>query len=1133
MRRISDGKGGPDFPVFMKKSAPIARARQVRQPPDSRLNGNEIDNKRLLAALTAFKRGDFSVRLPDGWTGVAGKIADTFNDIIRTNQRMTQELERIGREVGKKGRIAQRASLSEVSDSWAKAIGSVNDLIGDLVRPTNEMARVIGAVAKGDLSKTMATRIKGQPLEGKFLRTARIVNAMVEQLGGFASEVTRVAREVGTEGKLGGQAKVKGVAGTWKDLTDNVNLMASNLTSQVRNIAAVTTAVANGDLAKKITVDVRGEFLELKDTINKMMDQLRAFAAEVTRVAREVGTEGILGGQAKVEGVSGTWKDLTDSVNYMASNLTSQVRNIAAVTTAVAKGDLSKKITVNVKGEILELKNTINTMVDQLSSFASEVTRVAREVGTEGELGGQADVKGVAGTWKDLTDSVNSMAGNLTAQVRNIAEVTTAVANGDLSKKITVDVRGEILQLKDTINTMVDQLSSVASEVTRVAREVGTEGKLSGQADVKGVAGTWKDLTDSVNSMAGNLTGQVRNIAEGTTAVANGDVSKKTTVDVCGEILVSFFRRRLWPTRLALVVAASAAAILLGIASFSYGSKLYKDWHQRRLLHRAASMLQEEKFDQAAQNARKVLMVDPNSVPAYYILAEAAEKQNLEEAVSWRAQIARLLPKDPDSQLNLASAALRFGEIDLARKAQDDVAPNYRDSAAFHVVAGWLARAEGNFAEQEGQFATAVKEEPGNDLYQFNLAALQIQSTDTEKSAKARDVLDRLSKVAPFRTGALRALFNDAVARNDLAAADNFAQQLQMSQEVTFGDYLLCLSFYGKLDEKKFRPLLEKVKLFAVRSPSDLASLMSWMNENSLAGDVVKWIDKLSTDKLTSPPVSIAVADTYANTKNWSRLRRWTGTGSWGDSDYLRIAYQAIAMRRSQKNAAHTEFETLWRLAEQGTNEQSERELDLARLASRCDLEKESEQLWLRVANPPMGREALEALRRLYRANDNLEKLYGTLQRLHESSPNEALITADLARLGLNIEQNTKESHDLAKEAYDRAPNELNCAVTYAFSLDRLGRSTEGLEIILKLPADKLHDPHAAVYVALLLLDSNQADAAKEYIDAASDGKIYAEEKKLLGEARTKLATALTGPTPSVAPAPTEPSPTPTPTSTP
>ena len=330
---------------------------------------------------------------------------------------------------------------------------------------------------------------------------------------------------------------MKGVAGTWKDLTDTVNSMAGNLTGQVRNIADVTTAVANGDLSKKITVDVKGEFLELKNTINTMVDQLRSFASEVTRVAREVGTEGKLGGQARVEGVSGTWKDLTDTVNFMAGNLTAQVRNIAAVTTAVANGDLSKKITVDVKGEILELKNTINTMVDQLSSFAAEVTRVAREVGTEGKLGGQADVKGVAGTWKDLTDTVNFMAGNLTGQVRNIADVTTAVANGDLSKKITVDVKGEILELKNTINTMVDQLSSFAAEVTRVAREVGTEGKLGGQADVKGVAGTWKDLTDSVNFMAGNLTGQVRNIAEVTTAVANGDLSKKITVDVQGEIL--------------------------------------------------------------------------------------------------------------------------------------------------------------------------------------------------------------------------------------------------------------------------------------------------------------------------------------------------------------------------------------------------------------------------------------------------------------------------------------------------------------------------------------------------------------------------------------------------------------------
>jgi HAMP domain-containing protein/signal transduction histidine kinase/ActR/RegA family two-component response regulator len=518
----------------MKKAPLTKKTRQRNRAPS---NGTDFDTSQLLSALMAFKRGDFSARLPEDWVGVPGKIADTFNTVIETNQRMTQELERIVHAVGKEGRIGQRASIGEVSDSWADVIQCINVLIGDLVRPTSEMARVIGAVAKGDLSQTVATEIEGRPLKGEFLHTAKTVNAMVGQLSAFASEVTRVAREVGTEGKLGGQAKVKGVAGTWKDLTDNVNLMASNLTSQVRNIAAVTTAVANGYLAKKITVDVRGEFLELKDTINRMVDQLRSFASEVTRVAREVGTEGKLGGQAKVEGVSGTWRDLTDSVNSMASNLTSQVRNIAAVTTAVANGDLSKKITVKVKGEILELKNVINTMVDQLSSFASEVTRVAREVGTEGKLGGQAAVEGVAGTWKDLTDSVNSMASNLTAQVRNIAGVTTAVAKGDLSKKITVDVRGEILELKDTINTMVDQLRSFAAEVTRVAREVGTEGKLGGQADVRGVAGTWKDLTDSVNFMASNLTAQVRNIAAVTTAVATGDLTKKITVDVKGEIL--------------------------------------------------------------------------------------------------------------------------------------------------------------------------------------------------------------------------------------------------------------------------------------------------------------------------------------------------------------------------------------------------------------------------------------------------------------------------------------------------------------------------------------------------------------------------------------------------------------------
>src|SRR5438105_2615483 len=508
---------------------------QARPAPDngsSDANGPDLGSREILRALIAVKKGDFSVRLPVDWTGTAGKIADTFNEVAESMEQSTEELNRISRLVGKEGRINERLGGGKASGAWLERVDSVNTLISCLVHPISETARVIGAVAKGDLSQTMATEIEGRKLEGEFARTARTVNTMVDQLSSFSSEVTRVAREVGTEGKLGGQAKVKGVAGTWKDLTDNVNLMASNLTSQVRNIATVTTAVANGDLTKKITVDVRGEFLELKDTINTMVDQLRSFASEVTRVAREVGTEGALGGQAKVEGVSGTWKDLTDSVNLMAANLTAQVRNIATVTTAVANGDLSKKITVNVKGEILELKNTINTMVDQLSSFAAEVTRVAREVGTEGKLGGQAIVKGVAGTWKDLTDNVNFMASNLTVQLRDVSKVSSAIANGDLTRKITVDARGEILQIKNVINTMVDQLGSFASEVTRVAREVGTEGELGGQADVKGVAGTWKDLTDSVNSMAGNLTSQVRNIADVTNAVANGDLSKKITVDV-------------------------------------------------------------------------------------------------------------------------------------------------------------------------------------------------------------------------------------------------------------------------------------------------------------------------------------------------------------------------------------------------------------------------------------------------------------------------------------------------------------------------------------------------------------------------------------------------------------------------
>jgi HAMP domain-containing protein/signal transduction histidine kinase/DNA-binding response OmpR family regulator len=499
---------------------------------------DELDKRLLLKILAEVRSGNFSVRMPIDQVGMSGKICDTLNEIISLNETLVEELTIARNTIGKQGHLNHRVELPRSArGSWATSVSAINTLISDLVHPTIEIAHVISSVAKGNLSQEMPLKIGDHVLQGEFAKIAAEVNDMVKQLNLFSMEVTRVAREVGSEGKLGGQAKVKGVAGVWKDLTDSVNQMAGNLTAQVRNIAEVTTAVAKGDLRKKITVDVQGEILELKNTINTMVDQLNSFSSEVTRVAREVGTDGKLGGQAEVKGVAGTWKDLTDSVNQMASNLTGQVRNIAEVTTAVARGDLSRKITVDVKGEILELKNTINTMVDQLNSFSAEVTRVAREVGSEGKLGGQATVKGIGGVWKDLTDSVNQMGSNLTAQVRNIAEVTTAVAKGDLSRKITVDVKGEILELKNTINTMVDQLNSFASEVTRVALEVGTEGKLGGQAKVQDVGGTWKDLTESVNQMASNLTAQVRNIADVTTAVATGDLSKKITVNVAGEIL--------------------------------------------------------------------------------------------------------------------------------------------------------------------------------------------------------------------------------------------------------------------------------------------------------------------------------------------------------------------------------------------------------------------------------------------------------------------------------------------------------------------------------------------------------------------------------------------------------------------
>src|SRR5206468_2074499 len=459
-------------------------------------------------------------------------LKETINTMVDQLNAFASEVTRVAREVGTDGKLGGQAVVRGVAGTWKDLTDSVNSMASNLTGQVRNIAEVATAIAQGDLSRKITVHVRGEILQLK-----ETINTMVDQLNGFAGEVTRVAREVGTEGRLGGQAQVPGVAGTWKDLTDNGNSMASNLTAQVRNIAEVPPAIASGDLSNKITVNVSGEILQLTGTINTTVDQLNAFASEVTRVAREVGTEGKLGGQAQLKGVAGTWKDLTDSVNSMASNLTGQVRNIAEVATAVAGGDLAKKITVDVRGEILQLKETLNTMVDQLNRFASEVTRVAREVGAEGKLGGQANVPGVAGTWKDLTENVNSMASNLTGQVRNIAEVTTAVARGDVSGESNVDVKGEMLELKNTINTMVDQLNAFAGEVTRVAREVGTAGRLGGQAVVPGVAGTWKDLTDNVNLLAANLTTQVRNIAEVTTAVARGDLSRKITVDVKGEIL--------------------------------------------------------------------------------------------------------------------------------------------------------------------------------------------------------------------------------------------------------------------------------------------------------------------------------------------------------------------------------------------------------------------------------------------------------------------------------------------------------------------------------------------------------------------------------------------------------------------
>src|SRR4026209_1099899 len=514
----------------------VTPKKRAGKPDDDSPGGSPLELQNLLQALRAMRAGDFSVRMTGEEDGLLGKIADTFNEIVAANQRMAEQIERVGQLVGREGQTRHRVKFGLSSGAWGEIESSVNTLIDDLIWPTKEVTTAVAAVAQGNLLNTVRLEVDGRPLKGEFLEAATIVNTMIKQLSVFTTEVTRVAREVGTEGKLGGQAQVREVTGVWKDPTESVNSMAGNLTAQVRNIADVTIAVANGDLSRKITVDVRGEILQIKEASNPMVDQLRSFASEVTRVAREVGTDGRLGGQAVVPGVAGTWKDLTDNVNLLAANLTTQVRNIAEVTTAVARGDLSLKITVDVKGEILELKNTINTMVDQLNAFAAGVTRVAREAGTGGLLGGQAQVLGVAGTWKDLTYNVNVMASNLTEQVRGIVKVVTAVANGDLKPKLTVNAKGGAAALAETINNMTATLATFADQVTTVAREVGVEGRLGGQGNAPGAAGTWKDLTGNVNLLAANLTTQVRAIAEVATAVTKGDLTRAIQVGALGEV---------------------------------------------------------------------------------------------------------------------------------------------------------------------------------------------------------------------------------------------------------------------------------------------------------------------------------------------------------------------------------------------------------------------------------------------------------------------------------------------------------------------------------------------------------------------------------------------------------------------
>ena len=579
---------------------------------------------------------------------------------------------------------------------------------------------------------------------------------------------------------------------------------------------------------------------------------------------------------------------------------------------------------------------------------------------------------------------------------------------------------------------------------------------------------------------------------------------------------VPHWRTTLLHLRTAIFAGAVIVGFVIGFLTLTYAPRTYGSWRETRLLNRAETLLQKDDLAGATRAAQQMLDHRPASLAAFRILAEATEKQNRSETVAWRSQIARALPRNLDAQLNLASAALRFGQLDTARHALDNILPSDRDKAAYHVVAGWLARAQGNEKDVEQHFAAALAQEPANELYQFNLAVLRLKSVDPAVYDEARANLERLSKAPAFRAGSLRALLGDAVERDDLPRADTLAQDLQMTQQVTFADYLLCLGFYRKLDEQKYSAVLEKIKPVAARNGTDLALLMNWMIQNGQADEVLKWSEKLAVETTTTPPAAIAIAEAFAEVKNWSRLKRWTRSGGWGTEEYLRLAYQAYASRQAKQSSAEAEFVSLWNTAERHASENPEREASLARLALRWNLPVEAEHLWQRVVkHAPIRREALDALARIYRDNNDLPRLLQVAKQQHESSPREAGLTANYARLALLLEPNTEEAQRQAKEAYEAAPADVNCAVTYAFALFGLGRTAEGVEVLRKLPHDALLDSHAAVYAVVLLLDNNDIEQAREYITAAQGGPLFPEEKKLLEEAVGRI----TAPAPSSSPA--------------